>query len=370
MKIVMVSNEFPPSVGGVQTHVKELSRALIKMGHEVLVIAKASGEAPEGSSKLGPIEVIRVDFPGSHFFYDLKLRARLKKLIKDRGFDLIHVHGMRPLNATRNCGVPVVFTNHTSSFLRRAKKGAKTLKKMHSQLKHLDCVVAPSDELVQATRITGYSGPVKFISNGVDVDVFEMQESNIRTTLGIPENAFVAVLARRLVEKNGVLYFAKALAMSELSDLHVILAGDGEDRAGFENILRGTDIEHRVHYLGAVPNSQMPLIYSSGNVSVLPSLMEATSIAGLEAMACGLPVIGTKVGGIPVILDDGVTGFLVDPMSPEAIAERLTYLYNNRSVTERMGQAARRKVEEEFSWDRIASETLDLYRSVSDGYGF
>ena len=99
--------------------------------------------------------------------------------------------------------------------------------------------------------------------------------------------------------------------------------------------------------------------FSAGDVSILPSLMEATSIAGLEAMACGLPLIGTNVGGIPVIIKDGETGILVEPRSPEQLAEALNKLSEDREYAKQLGVRSLERARKDFSWDVIADITVN-----------
>ncbi|MCX2783389.1 glycosyltransferase family 4 protein [Microbulbifer thermotolerans] len=362
MKILMLSNEFPPSIGGVQTHVYELAKALVRAGHRVAVVARRAEKSLSKFEIMDGIEVHRLKLPNSHLMYDWKLSRFLKKQVRENGFEVAHVHGMRPLKAAARAGVPVVFTNHTSSFLKRVKKGQKVLDKMRRELELASVVLAPSEELVEATRTTGYGGETVFISNGVDTGRFYPTDSALRKTLGIPASAMVFVLARRLVEKNGVLHFAKAIGRVQRDNFHVIVAGDGEDREQFEQIVADAGCSARVHMLGGVDNQKMPEVFAAGNVSVLPSLMEATSIAGLEAMACGLPLIGTRVGGIPVILHHEKTGLLVEPASPDALAQAMRYCCDNQEVVHTMGQAALDRARREFSWDKIAEQTLAYYR--------
>jgi glycosyltransferase involved in cell wall biosynthesis len=361
MNVCMLSNEFPPSIGGVQTHVYELSRALVAQGHAVHVVTRLREPGLPRNEDLEGIEVHREPLPDVHLFYDWYLRRTVKRLQHEVGFDLLHVHGMRPLHAAVSTGLPVVFTNHTSSFLRRMEQGGSQKRRMLRHLAGVQLVIAPSEELVQRTADTGYPGPLRFISNGVDVDRFCPGQSALRQRLGIPESAFVAVLARRLVEKNGVLYLARALSMIRAGDFHLVVAGDGADRGRFEELVARSAMQDRVHMLGAVDNTQMPEVFRCADLAILPSLMEATSIAGLEAMACGLPVVGTRVGGIPVIVEDGTNGLLVEPRSDAELAAAINRLLENRDQASRMGAASLSRARHEFSWDNIARLTLAAY---------
>jgi glycosyltransferase involved in cell wall biosynthesis len=364
MNICMLSNEFPPSIGGVQTHVHQLSRTLVALGHQVSVLTRHRDRQLPARVQMDGIEVWRERLPDAHLLYDWVLGRKLKTLHRMQPIDIIHVHGMRPLQAAINSGLPVIFTNHTSSFLRRMGSGHKQRQRMARYLQGVDMVLAPSEELLQRTADTGYAGPLQFIPNGVDTGQFCPGMSDLRTRLDIPADAFVAVLARRLVEKNGVLDLARALAMIDQPDFHLVVAGDGTERAEFERLASLSDCGPRVHMLGAVANTDMPSVYRAADVAVLPSLMEATSITGLEAMACGLPLIGTRVGGIPAIIDDGVTGLLVEPAAPPAMAAAITALVQQRDRARAMGEKSLAKAVREFAWPQIARRTLAAYQQV------
>lgn len=116
--------------------------------------------------------------------------------------------------------------------------------------------------------------------------------------------------------------------------------------------------------LGGVANSDMPDLYRASNLSVLPSLLEATSIAGLEAMACGLPLVGTRVGGIPAILRHDDNGLLVEPRRPDQLAQAIQTLAADPSLCARMGARSRQRAVEEFSWQAIAGRTLHAYQQL------
>lgn len=362
MNILMVTNEFLPSIGGVQTHVHELSRALVRLGHAVHVLTRRRDQSAPADEFIDGIRVHRCRLADSHLIYDWQLRRRLKKLVREFAIDVVHVHGMRPLKACAGAAATVVFTNHTSGFLRRAGLGEKLREKMRRQLEIADCVLAPSEELADRTRETGYTGDVKFIANGVDTEKFCPGESDLRVSLSIPQSAFVAVLARRLVQKNGVLYLARALAQIESTDFHLVVAGDGAERGDFETLARASACGDRVHMLGAVANASMPNVYRAADVAILPSLMEATSIAGLEAMACGLPLIGTRVGGIPAIVDDGLSGILVEPANVDAMAAAINALLADRERASALGRSSLAKAQEQFCWPEIARQTLSVYQ--------
>ncbi|MES9878863.1 MAG: glycosyltransferase family 4 protein [Candidatus Sedimenticola sp. 1PA] len=361
MRIGLISADFAPNVGGVAAHVVELGKALALAGHEVHVITLPLGEMRQKHATWEGMQVHRPAIPKGKPIYSWLLGRWLRKFLKATPLDILHVHGLRPLEATRGLNTPVVFTNHTSGFLRRIEKGERELLKMASRLQHVKHVLAPSDQLCEATRTTGYAGPVDFIPNGVDIERFQPRPSMLREKWSVSEKEIVVLLARRLVDKNGVVIFAEATSALKDLPVKIVFAGDGPERDRVTAILKENGMHDKALFLGNVPNPQMPEIYNAADISVLPSYMEATSITGLESMACGVPLVGTNVGGIPVLIDEGKTGFIVPPGNPEELGRQMHTLAQDPQLRRSMGAQARKKASTEFSWEKIAVRTVEIY---------
>jgi glycosyltransferase involved in cell wall biosynthesis len=363
VKILMLSSEFPPTVGGVGSHVRELSAALIGHGHAVEVVTLAVKGLPELSTFDG-IVVRRPRLLAGMPFYDLHLAVWLRKRVAAGGVDLIHVHGLRAAAATRALGVPSVFTNHTSGFLKRLAASAWRRRRTEARIRHFNAVIAPSEELCEATRSLGYAGRIEYIPNAVDAEKFCPGDRHLRGRWGVDAETPVILLARRLVEKNGARFFAEALVRLAGRRFVAVIAGDGPEREAIERILAQGGVAGQTRILGSVPNTGMPDIYRAADISVLPSLMEATSITGLESMASALPLVGTRVGGIPDLIDEGETGLLVPPRDSQAMAKAIGDLLADADARRRMGRAGRAKVERSFTWDVIARRTLSIYEAA------
>jgi glycosyltransferase involved in cell wall biosynthesis len=174
-----------------------------------------------------------------------------------------------------------------------------------------------------------------------------------------------------LEPKNGVEFFIRSIPIvrERFPNAQFLVAGGGfpEERARFEDMLRAFGQQKGVVFSGNVSNTVMPKFYALATIAVLPSLMEATSIAGLEAMACGLPLIGTTVGGIPEIISDGDSGLLVEPRDERALAGAMLRLLEDQSLRTSLGREARRRVETEFAWSEIARRTCEVYDRVLAG---
>jgi len=364
LRVLLVTSELPPDVGGIGSHVAELARGLVSEIDRVTVVHPQSFGSKLPRKDTQAFEVDRPRVIKGEPFYGVMLHRWLVREHARAPFDLVHVHGVRPLSATRGLSVPTVFTNHSSGFLARLRASPKRQKRTAALMQHVASLIAPSDELVEAAHTLGYHGPATMIANGVDPTRFEPGPSPVRARLGIGADETVILLARRLVEKNGVTWFAKALGPLKGTPFRVVVAGEGVERPAMEAILAENGMLERTIFLGSVANTDMPDIYRAADLSVLPSLAEATSIAGLEAMATGLPLVGTNVGGIPTIIENGTTGFLVPPHSPGTMANALWPLISDADLRRRMGAAARAKVEREFTWPIIVRKTVAVYRAT------
>ncbi len=358
MKICFLSTDFPPTLGGVASHAHELAKALAGLGHEVHVLTSlVDGSVPY--EMMDGIIVHRLKILWQKPFYNWGMAKGLKEFLKNNPMDLVHVHGMRPLESTKGLNIPVVFTNHTSGFLKRLEKPGLFQGRLKSRLKHVAMVLAPSHELCEATIKIGFKGPVYFVSNGVDTTKFRAKD----LTQISSQKTFI--LARRLVEKNGVVVFAKALTLVHNPNFKVLIAGVGSEQQEMQQIFSKAGITDKVTFVGAVKNSDMPAMYQKADYSVLPSFYEATSITGLESMASGLPLIGTNVGGIPYLIEEGKTGFLIPSHNAEALAAKIDEVLNSDEQKYiALSQASVLRAQQKFDWTVIAKQTETYYKQI------
>ena len=360
LRVLCLTSEYPPRVGGVATHVYELARALRAAGLGVTVVAP-----PWPGATDEPADTLRYSpWLRAQPFHDVLLGRWCRQLLQRLPADVIHVHGLRPLRAALSTGLPVVFTNHTSGFLKTLAGGGARLKRLGALLAGCAHILAPSEELAEASRRAGYQGPVTYLPNGVDATRFAPGDAAaVRASWGAREAELVAVIARRLVAKNGVVVAAEALAHT-VPEVRFVFVGEGVERTAITEILARDGTGARAVLAGESPNTAMPEIYRAADVALLPSLMEATSIAGLEAMACGLPLIGSAVGGIPALVTSGVNGLLVPPSDPHALAHAVNALAADPALRARMGAASRTAVLEHFTWQGIAQQTAAIFADV------
>ena len=196
----------------------------------------------------------------------------------------------------------------------------------------------------------GYRGNVEVIPNGVDVERFKIKDLGFKNDSGK-----VIITTSRLVEKNGVGDVIEAMKFLNPHVKFKIL-GVGSLEKSLKLKVKSLKLENRVEFLGFVPQEQIPNHLHNADVFVRPSLSEGQGISFIEAMAAGLPVVATPVGGIPDFLEDGVTGLFCEPHNPRSIAEAVDKILNQPDLAHRLIQNGQKLVREHYDWDLIAED--------------
>ncbi len=362
MHILMISLDFLPTVGGITAHVYELSLALLKNGCRISIITRKTAEAREAYECVEGMDVYRMDLRFIGASYGFQINRFIKQKLPLIKPDIIHIHGMRPLEFYAIKDVPLVYTNHTSGYLKRIQKGGYRIAMLKRLFQKPSLFLAPSHELLE----TPFVLPMKkvYIPNGVISQKLKRNESiraQMRQDLGLKETDILAIITRRLVQKNGVRFLALATQYIQNPYLKLLIIGDGEEFNEIKSHLE-THFKNRFFMLGSKKHHEIIDYYSASDISILPSLMEATSISGLEAMGASLPLVGTKVGGIPELIKDGINGYLCEPKNPYDLAEKIDKLLSGNFKA--MGEKSYEIVCEHFDWDVIAKATLKEYKEL------
>lgn len=362
MHILMVSLDFLPTVGGITAHVYELSLALIQNGCKVSVITRQTKETNSTYENIDGIDVYRVNlrFFGASYGWQINRFIQSKlPLIKP---DIIHIHGMRPLEFYAIPHIPLVYTNHTSGYLKRIQKGGYRIALLKRLFKKPALFLAPSKELLEVPFEV--NAKKVYIPNGVISEKLKRNEDarlRIRTDLGLSSHDILAIVTRRLVQKNGVKYLSLATKSIQNPHLKLLIIGDGEEFNEIKTNLE-TYFKDRFFMLGSKKHHEIIDYYSASDFSILPSLMEATSISGLEAMGASLPLVGTRVGGIPALIQEGINGYLCEPNNPQDLADKIDLLLHQDF--QKMGKKSLEIVIKDFDWNVIAKATLHAYKGI------
>jgi glycosyltransferase involved in cell wall biosynthesis len=220
--------------------------------------------------------------------------------------------------------------------------------------KGLDRLVCVSEEVAALSRLQGVASPrLRTILNGIDLDRFGF--------IG-PGPAGPAVTVARLSPEKDVANLVRAAAMAP--GLRIEVAGGGPCREELDRLAVELGVADRITFLGELRD--VPAVLRRASMFVLPSRSEGIPLTVLEAMACGLPVVATRVGGLPEVVDDGVTGMLVPPADPAALAAAMRAIRDDPRYGDQLGLAGRRRVEEYFSVRRMVAQYEQLYREELD----
>lgn len=212
-----------------------------------------------------------------------------------------------------------------------------------------------------------YRFPVAVSFNGFDQQIFRPLPPDplLRERLA-PGGAPLVLYVGRLVTFKGLDHLLDALALlGGARAPHLLLAGDGPHRASLERRAAELGVAGRVRFLGALPNAELPRYHAVSDLFAVPSTDHETfCIAACEAMACERPVVAARTGGIPEVVRDGATGFLVPPADAPALAERIGALLDDPALRARLGAAGRERALELFTWDRVVERVLACYEAA------
>lgn len=355
MRVMLVSG---PAAGGIRRHLEALASGLPARGFEVAVAA------PEQTRIGTPVDRFRLDIgTRPNPLHDMRTVLALGRLVRESKVDLVHAHGVKAallaLLALGPGSPPVAATFHN------LWSGGLLDPLLRTLLPRAAAVVFVS-EAVRSSVLSPTGKPAvrprlrraQVISNGVDTARFTPP------AVRCPAPPFIVSFVGRLSSEKGVeVLLAAARRLAGRTDLRLLMAGDGSLRPPVEEAVRDPAIP--LQYLG-FQEDVLP-VYHGSQAVLVPSLSEGQGLSALEAMACGLPVIASRVGGLPEVVVEGETGVLIPPGDADALAKTLDAMAAEPDRAWQMGQAGRKRVEARFSLDRMLDRLAALYLDVVQG---
>jgi len=394
--------------GGQGVYVCFLAKALHELGHQVHVIAGPPYPAPADGVKLHKLEALNLYETNSFsmlsnplriftpinlyeaaavhigmfpeiFTFSMRAYLRLRELMSRERYDIIHDNQTLGygLLLAKSLGVPIVATIHhpisvdMAAALAEAKSWLKSFRVaiFYSFLimqgvvsRRMDRVVTVSktsaEDAIRAFKLR--QDRVRIVHNGIDTGIFRRldhveKEPNSLVIVGKTED-----------KKKGVHLLLKAVQLlKDDVDVKVKVVGKQDADDGYRRkLVQELGIGDRVTFTGHVGADKLAQLYSSAEIAVTASLYEGFGLPAAEAMACGTPVIATRAGALPEIVGEHGTGILVPPADPPALAAAIKRLLADKQLRQRMGDAARKRIEESFSWEGAARKTLEVYQEV------
>ncbi|HUI43026.1 MAG TPA: N-acetyl-alpha-D-glucosaminyl L-malate synthase BshA [Terriglobia bacterium] len=364
-----------PTYGGSGVVATELGLELAARGHEIHFISYAMPvRMTEATGRIHFHEVEVVNYPlFDHPPYTLSLATKMYEVAASEHLDLLHVHYAIPHSVSaylaramfRPNRLPFVTTLHGTD-ITLVGSDRSYLPITRFSIEESDAVTAISEYLQGVTvREFGIRRPVEVIPNFVNCDVFQPADGPCRRSEFAcdDERVLVHLSNFRPVKRVADVVEIFARVRREIS-AKLLLIGDGPDRSRAEWMAREKNLTKDVIFLGK--QNQVQDLLNCADVMLLPSQLESFGLAVLEAMACGVPAVCSKVGGLPEVIRDGVEGYLVEAGDVETMAARSLQILTEPGRLKEMGKAARRRASDKFCSTKIIPLYEDLYRKVLD----
>ncbi|WP_231590554.1 glycosyltransferase family 4 protein [Methanosarcina siciliae] len=368
---VITSAKFPPEEG-IGNYIYNMSKEFIKKGHAVTVITRGNFQKTNLENYDG-IKIYRVPFIFLYPFHVHLHGIFVNKFFKsiEDNFDVIHVHS--PLPPLVKSRLPVLLTIHSPM-----KSGASVLKitdlfslatKFQAKyisyplekklMKNSSAVTAVSSTVSKNLEDYGLKAEdIKLIYNGVDQNIFFPSVTK-------PEEKYILYTGRISYGKGLIELIDCAKEVCKIrEDVNFILAGDGPLLPNLKKKIIYMNLQNRVKFLGRVNRNTIIDLYQNATIFAFPSYYEGLPGSLLEAMACKLPIVATKVPGNMELIEHNRNGILISPKDSSAISKAIMDLLDDSSKREILGKNARKTIEDKFTWDVVSNRILSYYSSV------
>jgi glycosyltransferase involved in cell wall biosynthesis len=398
MKIIEVTPFFLPSEGGTQRVALNLAREYVAMGHQVSVLTyNAYANTEKGlictallkrTENYEGIRILRFKystFSNIRLSFSIPLSLRLLKMLLEQKGDLVHYHGFFYLPnvilvifACKIARKPVLLTTHglheaifDYSISNNIFLKLFAFASMKIVLKNVNAIVALSSaDSTALTRLRLSTEKIHCIPNGVDIRKFQdhIYNDGLRRKYSIPCYGPLILCVCRISKNKGLEYLLRAGSKlaQKIGYINILIIGPSVDKQYKADLLKlanNLGISSNTHFKEGVPDEDLVSFYKKANLFVLPSEHETLPLVILEAMAAGCPLIATRVGGIPDIVADGKTGFLVTPRSEDELFEKMLLVLSDENLRNRI-QKDQAKFIVDYSWEKIAKRMIKIYQSL------
>ncbi len=361
------------AIGGSERQAVILSQGLKELGSDLhLGCCTRTGDNIEHALTAGGVPITQYPITNLYGLGTFRQQVRLARYLRRARIDVVHSYNFYAnvfaIPAARMAGVPAIVASIRDNgqgwtlWQRRVERVVCRL---------ADCVLVNADIIRRRLAAEGYDrGRIRVIHNGIaSAPVPLVDGSALRRELDVPQDAPLVGVVARLDRIKGIEYFLEAAVQTAARrpDVRFLIVGDTHaNRGGYREHLKrlaaSLGVGNLVRFTGF--RIDVPALLSIFSVSVLPSLSEGLSNTLLESMAAGIPVVATAVGGTPEVVEDGVTGILVPPRDPLAMADAVCRLLDQPDMAAKMGGAGRERIAERFSNERMIAETASLYREL------
>ena len=365
--------------GGMNVYVRQLASALGELGMKIDIFTREHSDVANRVETIGSnVRVIHINVgePDAHLdaLYDLlqDFFEQLNKFREEEGleYDVVHSHywlsSWVGRELSQELAIPHVVTFHTLSLIKMQSRAGEEEQSERSVIETK--VIATADRIIafspherdaMARLYAADANKITLVPCGVDLEVFRpLNQKDVRSSLGLNGEKILLYVGRVEPIKGLDLLVETAAQMDSEDGVRMIVVGadvngDREmDRV--RQLAREKDLEDKIDFVGQVDHDDLPLYYNAADVCVVPSYYESFGLVALESMACGTPVVATRVGGLSTIIHHGRTGYLKSWRCPEAFANSVEMIISSNGLQQSMGEAARKRAEG-MGWDNAAA---------------
>lgn len=386
MKILMLTWEYPPRiVGGIARVVNDLSKRLIKDGHDVYVITYREGNAPYYENDKG-VNVYRVDNyminPNNFIDWIMQLNfnmiAKVNELIaKGEKFDVVHAHDWLVAYVAKTLknsyDLPLVSTIHATESGRNSGIHDETQRYINDtewMLTYESSEVIVNSKFMknELQRLFGLPyEKINVVANGINTTAYTGIEKdyNFRRQYAA-DNEKIILFMGRLVYEKGVQHLISAMSkiLANYHDAKLVIAGKGGMLDELKAQVNNMGLSPKVYFTGYLNSKQVSKMYKCADISVFPSTYEPFGIVALEAMLAGVPTVVSDVGGLNEIVEHGVDGMKSYAGNPNSLADSILALLFNPELCDNISKKAKQKVKNEYNWAKIAQDTHFIYQKA------
>lgn len=361
MRILLLSHGYAPTLSGVTVVVEKLARDLLERGHQVAVVTASEVKRPYRAEENG-VPLIRVRSIHNPIWSEgpipVTTRRTLAQIVSEFRPDVIHTHenfimAIQLARLQHRLGVPMVlschalpdFTGQHMPEAGRLNRGSVRVvwRYMIMLLNRYDMVVFPTRTHRDLYVERGLLTDTAVISNGVDTRQFRPANGKVEDAAQryhLPPGKRILFVGRLCRDKNLEPLIQAMGDIRQRHDAHLLLVGRGDYRPELELLVQQLGLEGSVHFLGFVPDADLPAIYRASHLFAITSTVEVQSIPTLQALVTGLPVVGANAGALPELIHNHVNGFLVPPDDPPAVSQKLHTILDSPGLLHRFGQAS------------------------------
>lgn len=377
-RILIFSTAYLPLIGGAEVAVKEITDR-IPDSEFVMITSKFDRSLAE-REKVGNIEVHRLGLGNKWDKFRLILKG--PRYAQNLGhFDVVwsimasYAGFTALMYKNRNKAVPYLLTLQEGDSKLDVYKHVWWCWPYFKRIfKKANKIQAISNYLSKWAKDMGAKRSIEVVPNGVDLEKFsknaisaktgiQEQALNIKQSLGINDSGKIVVTISRLVKKNGVGDLVQAMKFLD-ENVHLLIIGEGVLKKELVVLENNLGLANRVHFLGNIFHDNLPKYLWASDVFCRPSLSEGLGNVFLEAMASGVPIVATNIGGIPDFLKNGETGLFCEVGNPKNISEKIKDIIHNESLKEKLVKNANKLVQEKYSWDLVANKMKNIFETI------